>query len=58
MLTLNRKKGQRVWMKTTDGESITVEVLGVNSAGTVELGFCAPSTVEINKEEQHTKGKQ
>lgn len=50
LLILNRFAGQGVWCESGAGVRIFVKVLGVR-AGKVKLGFSAPASVKILREE-------
>lgn len=54
MLVLTRKLLQKVEI-THNGEVLTLYVLGTNSSGNIRLGFEAPKSFSILREEAHAK---
>jgi carbon storage regulator CsrA len=55
MLALNRQKNEKIIITTEAGERIEVVVVEIRGAHAVRLGFEAPKSVKINREEIETK---
>ena len=53
MLALSRHKGQRVFLKDRDTQALIAEivVLSITKQGTVRLGFSAPQSVQVTRDD-------
>lgn len=51
MLVLSRRPGERILLTTSTGDEIWLEVVKIPSQGKVSLGFSAPPSVKIEREE-------
>lgn len=56
MLCLNRKIGEKIFLRTATGDEICVRVLTIESQR-VKLGFDAPLSVTIAREEVRDEPK-
>lgn len=50
MLTLTRKKGQRIVIELSNGEKVLIDIRKTTPSGT-KLGVDAPHSIEINRTE-------
>ncbi len=57
MLVIDRKTGTSVIITTPSGEECKVTVIG-NSQHGIKLGFDAPQSIKITREEIHHKPKK